>query len=105
MDLRERLQKHMEDVKKLYPNALWYGQKTDMQDIDDAGAIMTYTSENHSADANPHFSIVTLTLYLTNHPENSYELIHLLGYSNVDEPAIDIKFNYTATLQKRVVVL
>lgn len=105
MDLRERLEIHMEALRKLYPNAVWYGKKSDIEDIDDPGAILTYTSENHSADANPHYSVVMLTLYLTNNPQHTYELVHLLGYSNVDEPAIDTNFNLTATLQKRVIVL
>lgn len=105
MDLRDRLEIHMEALRKLYPNAVWYGKKSDIEDIDDPGAILTYTSENHSADAKPHYSVVTLTLYLTNNPQHTYELVHLLGYSNVDEPAIDTKFNLTETLQKRVIIL
>lgn len=105
MDLRDRLEIHMEAIRKLYPNAVWYGKKSDIEDIDDPGAILTYTTDTVYADASPHFSTVTLTLYLTNQTEHTYELMHLLGYSNVDEPAIDTNFNVVSTLQKRVIVL
>ena len=66
MDLTERLSKHFDDLKKLYPSLIWYGKKSDLEDIDDPGAILTYTTENHGADAVPHYSVVTLSLYLTN---------------------------------------
>lgn len=105
MNLTDRLSKHLEDIQKLYPGAIWYGKKSDLDDIDDPGAILTYTTENHGADAQPHFSMVTLVLYLTNNDSYTYELTHVLGYEAVREVSIDGNFNVTAAYQKRVVVL
>lgn len=105
MDITERLSKHFDDLKKLYPGLIWYGKKSDLEDIDDPGAILTYTTENHGADAVPHYSVVTLSLYLTNETAKTYELTHILGYEAINESSIDTNFNVTAAYQKRVIVL
>lgn len=105
MELINKLERYLDELQTLFPDATWYGQKSDLTSIDTPSAVLTYTTEAVSADAKQHFSYVTLTVYLINSDTHTYELAHDLNYSAVTEPDIDEKLNITAAFQKRVIIM
>ena len=104
MNLIERLEKYREEVAAVFPSVQWYGQKNDLTDIDLPEAVLAYSTDLGKADTHTHFIMVTLTLYVSNPQEVSYDLAKL-GYNVVDETAVDDNMNVSAAYQKQVVVL
>lgn len=105
MDMVSRLSKYFDELVPYFPELSWYGKKADLENIDDEGAILTYTDDISKADTHPHFIMVTLTLYLTNQTEHTYDIARELGYYAVDESTIDEKYNVISAYQKKVVIM
>lgn len=105
MDLTQRLEKHFNDVKTLFPSVVWFSQKNDLRDIDTSEAVLTYSTDTKFADGRPQWSMVTLTLYVSNADTHSYELSQVLGYEAISNVDIDDNYNVAGIWEKRVIVV
>ncbi|AFY98188.1 hypothetical protein P793_015 [Leuconostoc phage P793] len=101
-DFKTKLTKYQNELADKFTSVSWYGQKTDLETIDNTSAIINYLTTKVTADKRPHYWRVTLNVYAT--VDNSEELADL-GYTQVSEIAIDENLNTLVQYTKDVVVL
>lgn len=101
-DFKRKLTKYQNELADKFTSVSWYGQKTDLETIDNTSAIINYLTTKGTADKRPHYWRVTLNVYAT--VDNSEELANL-GYTQVSEITIDENLNTLVHYTKDVVVL
>ena len=101
-DFKRKLTKYQNELVDKFTSVSWYGQKTDLETIDNTSAIINYLTAKGTADKRPHYWRVTLNVYAT--VDNSEELADL-GYTQVSEITIDENLNTLVQYTKDVVVL
>ena len=95
-DFKRKLTKYQTELSDKFTSVSWYGQKADLDTIDNTSAIINYLTIKGTADKIPHYWRVTF--------DNSEELADL-GYTQVSEIAIDENLNTLVQYTKDVVVL
>ena len=101
-DFKTKLSKYQNELADKFTSVSWYGQKADLETIDNTSAIINYLTTKGTADRTPHYWRVTLNVYAT--VDNSEELADL-GYTQVSEITIDENLNTLVQYTKDVVVL
>lgn len=103
-DMKQKLLPYFDELKPLFKNLSWYGEKNSLSGVDDDSAILTYTTEKSNADAQVHYWRVTLALYVNNNVGVSLDLSEY-GYEQVAETAIDDHRNPYTAYNRQVLVL
>ena len=101
-DFKTKLSKYQTELLDKFTSVSWYGQKADLDTIDNTSAVINYLTTKGTADQIPHYWRVTLNVYAT--VDHSGELADL-GYTQVSEIAIDENLNTLVQYTKDVVVL